>query len=285
MADQPDQHDQPRRTEPRDHDPWAPPAPPTSLDKPPSRPSVAEQQTITSLPTGPAVPPLPSAPGPPPPAPAPPPPAPGPPPPAPGPPPGGVTLPSGATLPGSVPPPPPAPTGPGTPSAYQGTPYGTGGYGHPAPYGAQTPYGGPGYGYPGTAYPAYPGPGHPGAGYGQGWQPGGSYLPNNGTGTAALVLGIIGLVFFASVVLAIILGVLAIIFGFLGRAKAARGEANNGGSALAGLILGAAAVVAGVVMIFVYVAAANDDSADGSTDSGYADISVVRLVPPAATSR
>ncbi|WP_421111391.1 DUF4190 domain-containing protein, partial [Streptomyces sp. NEAU-S77] len=205
------------------------------------------------------------------------------------------TLPSGATLPGAVPPsgavppPPPAPTGPGTPSAYQGTPYGTGGYGQPG-YGGQAPYAGPGYGYPGAAYPAYPGgayPGaaYPGAGYGQGWQPGGTYLPDNGTGTAALVLGIIGLVFFASVVLGIILGVLAIIFGVLGRAKAGRGEATNGGSALAGLILGATAVLAGVVMIFVYVAAANDDSSDGSDSSGYADISVVRVLPPAEMSR
>nr|WP_246096850.1 DUF4190 domain-containing protein [Streptomyces botrytidirepellens] len=188
-----------------------------------------------------------------------------------------------------MPPPPPAPTGPGTPRAYQGAPYGTGGYGQPG-YGGQAPYGGPGYGYPGAAYPAYPGgayPGaaYPGAGYGQGWQPGGTYLPNNGTGTAALVLGIVGLAFFASVVLGIILGVLAIIFGVLGRAKAGRGEATNGGVALAGLILGVAAVVAGVVMIFVYVAAANSDSSDGTDDSGYADISVVRVVPSADMSR
>ncbi|EFL22883.1 putative integral membrane protein [Streptomyces himastatinicus ATCC 53653] len=190
---------------------------------------------------------------------------------------------------GAVPPPPPAPTGPGTPSAYQGTPYGTGGYGQPG-YGGQAPYGGPGYGYPGAAYPAYPGgayPGaaYPGAGYGQGWQPGGTYMPNNGTGTAALVLGIVGLVFFFSVVFSIILGVLAIIFGALGRAKASRGEATNGGMALAGLILGSAAVVASVVMIFVYVADENRDSSDSADDSGYANMSVVRVVPPADMSR
>ncbi|WP_055556800.1 DUF4190 domain-containing protein [Streptomyces sp. NBRC 110028] len=275
MADQPDQHHQQRQPEPRDHDPWAPPARRTSLDKPPSRPSVAEQQTLTSLPTGPPAPPPPPVPGPPPPVP-------GPPPAAPGPPPGG------ATLPGAVPPPPPAPTGPGTPSAYQAGPYGTGGYAQPVPYGGQAPYGagpGYGYGYPGAAYPAYPGGAYPGAGYGQGWQPGMTHMPDNGTGTAALVLGIVGLVFFASVVLGIILGVLAIIFGVLGRAKAGRGEATNGGSALAGLILGAAAVVAGVAMIFVYVAAANHDSSGDSDDSGYADMSVVRVVPSADMSR
>ncbi|GAA0664941.1 hypothetical protein GCM10009548_36210 [Streptomyces malaysiensis subsp. malaysiensis] len=228
------------------------------------------------------------------------------------------------TPPGAVPPPPPAPTGPGTPSAYQAGPYSpagyapgyaptgyasagyaqTGyaaqtGYGQPTPYGQPAPYGGapghPGYGYPATAYPGtgypgsgypgtgYPGTGYPGGTYGQGW-PGGTYVPNNGHGTAALVLGIIGLVLFASIVLGIVLGVLAIIFGVLGRARAKSGEATNGGSALAGVILGAVAVVVSVVMIFVYIAT-GDDGSDGDDDPGYAHVSAAKVLSPADIGR
>ncbi|MBI0383930.1 hypothetical protein JBE27_48665, partial [Streptomyces albiflaviniger] len=111
-----------------------------------------------------------------------------------------------------------------------------------------------------------------------GW-PGGTYVPNNGHGTAALVLGIIGLVLFASIVLGIVLGVLAIIFGVLGRSRAAGGEATNGGSALAGVILGVIAVVASVVMIFVYIAAEDDDSG-GDDDPDYAGVSAPAVLPP-----
>ncbi|MBU3869510.1 DUF4190 domain-containing protein, partial [Streptomyces sp. 4503] len=213
-----------------------------------------------------------------------------------------------------VPPPPPAPTGPGTPSAYPAAgPYGSAGhwptgcaqpgYGHTG-YGQQvlpkqSPYGGvpgyPGYGYPGTAHPgtgysgsgypgtAYPDAAYPAGTYGQGW-PGGTYVPNNGHGTAALVLGIIGLVLSPSIVFGIILGVLAIVFGVLGRARAASGEATNGGSALAGVILGVVAVVASVAMIFVYIAT-GDDSSDSDDDPGYADVSAAVVLPVADIGR
>ncbi|MEV4289322.1 DUF4190 domain-containing protein [Nonomuraea bangladeshensis] len=63
----------------------------------------------------------------------------------------------------------------------------------------------------------------------------------NGLGIAALVIGIIGvltgvipILFFASGTL----GLLAVIFGFVGRARASRGTASNGGLALSGAILG-----------------------------------------------
>ncbi|WP_060947479.1 hypothetical protein, partial [Streptomyces hygroscopicus] len=179
------------------------------------------------------------------------------------------------------------------------TGYAQPGYGHPqqtpyeqAPYGAAPGY--PGYGYPDTAYPGsaypgsgyphsgYPGSGYPGGAYGQGW-PGVAYVPNNGHGTAALVLGIIGLALFASVVLGVVLGVLAIVFGVLGRAKVARGEATNHHAALTGVILGVAAVVASVVMLFVYVA--SDDDADSGDDPGYARISSAAVLPRADISR
>ncbi|MBB4699959.1 DUF4190 domain-containing protein [Sphaerisporangium siamense] len=63
----------------------------------------------------------------------------------------------------------------------------------------------------------------------------------NGLGIAALVLGIIGtltglipLLFF----IAGTLGLLAVIFGFVGRGRAGKGIASNGGVALSGAILG-----------------------------------------------
>ncbi|MFB7510760.1 DUF4190 domain-containing protein, partial [Streptomyces broussonetiae] len=121
-----------------------------------------------------------------------------------------------------VPPPPIGPDGPG-----------------------QVPYGYPGmapaHGYPGGGlqqpYPA----GYP-AGYGYGW-PGIQPLPSNGMGTAALVCGILSTVGFLLWPVALVLGVLAVIFGAVGRGKAKRGEATNAGTALAGLICGAVGIV------------------------------------------
>ncbi|MGN9761305.1 DUF4190 domain-containing protein [Streptomyces sp. SD31] len=131
----------------------------------------------------------------------------------------------------------------------------------PGPYGAHgepvppPPIGpdGPGhvpYGYPGGhGYPAV-GPGA--AGY-YGW-PGMPAMPSNGMGTAGLVLGIISAAIFCLWPVAIILGVLALIFGSIGRGKARRGEATNPGQALAGMICGAAGVVLGLGMVALVIA-------------------------------
>ena len=64
--------------------------------------------------------------------------------------------------------------------------------------------------------------------------------PQNGFGTAAMVLGIaaLALMFCTWGVAGIVLGVLALIFGLLGKGRVARGEANNRGQALAGIIMG-----------------------------------------------
>ncbi|MEV6155011.1 hypothetical protein AB0L53_32180 [Nonomuraea sp. NPDC052129] len=64
---------------------------------------------------------------------------------------------------------------------------------------------------------------------------------SNGLGVAALVIGIIGALVGLIPVLFFIagtLGLLAVIFGFVGRARAGRGAAANGGTALSGAILG-----------------------------------------------
>ena len=79
--------------------------------------------------------------------------------------------------------------------------------------------------------------------------------PKNGMGIAALVLGVLSL-FSWFLLIGGLLGLVAIILGFLARAKVKRGEANNGGMALAGIITGVigllltVAVVAGVAALF-----------------------------------
>ena len=43
------------------------------------------------------------------------------------------------------------------------------------------------------------------------------------------------------------------ILGFLGRGRVKRGEANNGGVALSGIILGVVAIVVGLIFIAIWV--------------------------------
>jgi hypothetical protein len=71
----------------------------------------------------------------------------------------------------------------------------------------------------------------------------------NGLGTGALIVGILALVTSWTVVGGIVLGLLAVIFGAVGRGRAKRGEATNGGSAVAGLVLGVVSVIIAVVLL------------------------------------
>lgn len=72
-------------------------------------------------------------------------------------------------------------------------------------------------------------------------------------GIAALVLGIVGVICCQS----IILSILALIFGVMGRKKAAQGLATNGGMATAGMVLGIIGVVVGVVVWVIAIANGN----------------------------
>ena len=72
--------------------------------------------------------------------------------------------------------------------------------------------------------------------------------PRNGMGTAALVLGIVGFLL-AILVVGGLLGLLAVIFGFVGLSRVRRGEATNRGSAIAGIVLGAIAVVLAGILV------------------------------------
>ncbi len=136
----------------------------------------------------------------------------------------------------SVPPPPIAPDGPG-----------------------RLPYG---YGHPG-----YPGYGGAGGGPGYGW-PVMPMAPSNGLGTAGLVLGIIAAVGFCLWPVALACGILAVIFGAIGRGKARRGEATNPGQALAGIICGAVGIALAIAFVVVFLIVPEDF---GSDDSGTGD--------------
>ncbi|TRW83299.1 DUF4190 domain-containing protein [Mycolicibacterium sp. 018/SC-01/001] len=107
----------------------------------------------------------------------------------------------------------------------------------PPPYGPPPQYGGyPGY----EGYGGYPGPPPASA-------------PKNGLGTTALILAIIGLVLCWSIAGGVVLGLAAVIIGFIARGRVKRGEATNGGVAIAGIVLGAVAIIAALVFIPIYI--------------------------------
>jgi hypothetical protein len=112
---------------------------------------------------------------------------------------------------------------------------------------------GPGYGQnqPPAGYgqnPAGLGPGY-GQGPGYGAPPA---RPRNGFGIAALVLGLLALVLSVTIIGGIIFGLLALIFGLLGRARAKRGEATNRGLSVAGVVLGIIGLLIAIGLV-VYV--------------------------------
>lgn len=146
-------------------------------------------------------------------------------------------------------------------------PYGYPGFPGPGPQGGGAPGPGP-QGYPG--YPGYPG--HQGQGPpGYGW-PAMPMAPANGMGVAALVLGIVSAALFCLWPLAIVLGILAIIFGAIARGRARRGEATNPGQALAGIICGAAGIVLGGALLVVLIVVPDDaleEDGSASEDGSY----------------
>jgi hypothetical protein len=99
-----------------------------------------------------------------------------------------------------------------------------------------------------------------------GW-PTGPSGPRNGLGTAALVCGIIGLLL-AIVVIGGILGIVAVVLGIVALGRVRRGEANNRGVAIAGIVTGALAVVLAGVIIAAGAAfwAENEDEINNFRD-------------------
>ena len=112
---------------------------------------------------------------------------------------------------------------------------------YPQP-GSAPSYPQPGYGYPAPG-PAYPPPAS--GPYGSGYAPLNSY-PKNKYGVAALVLGIVSLI-----ACGFVTGILAVIFGALSRQAVTRGEADNGGLGLAGIILGAIGTIGSIIGLII----------------------------------
>jgi hypothetical protein len=79
--------------------------------------------------------------------------------------------------------------------------------------------------------------------------------PKNALGLTSLVLAIVGLlsVWVPVVNIAsIVLGLVAIVIGIIGRRRVKRGIANNGGMAIAGIVLGTLAVIVGLAFIALW---------------------------------
>ncbi|WP_329395138.1 DUF4352 domain-containing protein [Streptomyces lydicus] len=80
----------------------------------------------------------------------------------------------------------------------------------------------------------------------------------NGLGIAALILGILGALSGIPMILFWLagpLGILALIFGLVGRSRAKKGQATNKGVALTGALLGVVAIILSVVGVIVTLTA------------------------------
>jgi hypothetical protein len=109
-------------------------------------------------------------------------------------------------------------------------------------------------------YPPQPGQGPPGGYPPPDQAPAGGYPTagypaarprRNGMGTTALVLGVVALTLVVLLLfspLGAFLGLLAVLFGILGLMRANRGEADNRGQAVAGLVTGGIALLVGVFL-------------------------------------
>ncbi|MFD4180435.1 DUF4190 domain-containing protein [Rhodococcus sp. NPDC058514] len=135
----------------------------------------------------------------------------------------------------------------------------------------QSPYGGPPqYGQQQYGQPQYPGQQYPGQQYPSYAAP--PQAPRNGAGIAALVLGIFSVLSVWTIIGGILLGVVAIIVGIVGRSLYKKQQATNGGMSLAGILLGLAGLIISIVLIVVGVGLFNKvggkDFAECLVDAG-----------------
>jgi hypothetical protein len=75
--------------------------------------------------------------------------------------------------------------------------------------------------------------------------------PRNEFGVASVILGLVALIT-CWLMIGVPFGVAAVVTGDIGRGRVKRGEANNLRAAMAGIVLGAVAIVAGLVAIGYY---------------------------------
>ncbi|CAM5360004.1 hypothetical protein STENM223S_08993 [Streptomyces tendae] len=81
----------------------------------------------------------------------------------------------------------------------------------------------------------------------------------NGLAVAALVLGILAVLFFWTVIGGAVLGLLALIFGIIGARRARGGRAPRGKMSVIGAVLGALGLVASIVIIAIGASILNSD--------------------------
>ncbi|MFJ3537496.1 DUF4190 domain-containing protein [Streptomyces sp. NPDC090109] len=121
------------------------------------------------------------------------------------------------------------------------------------------------------------------------WEPPPFQAPpprSSGLGVAALVVGIVGLVF--GIVpflfwLGGILGILALVLGVVGHGRARRGETNDRGQAIAGIVLGSVTIVVALAWLVVFVVAFAADRADDGTHGRGATSSAAPAPAPEST--
>lgn len=98
---------------------------------------------------------------------------------------------------------------------------------------------------------------------------------SNGIATASLVLGIISIIAFWAFGLGVLLGILAVIFGVMGRNRARDVPGTpHGGRAQAGLVLGILGIVGGLAFIGWALTFLDDvvDEIENQSDDGICDV-------------
>lgn len=73
--------------------------------------------------------------------------------------------------------------------------------------------------------------------------------PQNAQGLVAMILGIVAIPLVCCVYIGLPVGIAAAVLGYMGKQKADRGLATNGGQALAGIITGVIAVVFALILL------------------------------------
>ncbi|HET6919616.1 MAG TPA: DUF4190 domain-containing protein [Jiangellaceae bacterium] len=119
--------------------------------------------------------------------------------------------------------------------------------------------------------------------------PGVQQAPRNGLGIAALILGIVGLlagIFPFLFWVTGVLGIIGLIFGFIGRGRAKRGEATNGTMALWGIITSSVVVLLSIVGAVIAIALFADLSEEPSveTETTASPTAENTVTPPVETS-
>ncbi|WP_380171980.1 DUF4190 domain-containing protein [Kineococcus sp. DHX-1] len=98
----------------------------------------------------------------------------------------------------------------------------------------------------------------PPPGYGQQDQYGqyGQSKPRNGLAVVALVLGIVALLL-SWIFVGVVLSIVGLILGFSARKRVKRGQATNGGTATAAIVVNVVALVASIALSILWIVAGN----------------------------